>query len=232
MRRKSLVGTVADDLLDRIVDGTYPPGAALPSEAQIGEQHDVSRVTVREAIKILQAQSVIRIENGKGSFVNPVSEWKSIDAVVRVSAARGGDKVVAVQLLEVRRMFETAAAALAAPRISPAQLKQLRAALERMQRAHDVNDLSEFVASDLAFHEAVLEASGNVFLPAMLEPVARIIAERRTQTSSVPVIQEHAIAGHLGILDALASGDPESARRAMESHLDQTLKDLLVLVPE
>lgn len=230
MPRKSLVSIVADDLLERIVRGTLPVGSALPSEAEVGREQDVSRLTVREAVKTLQAQGVIRIENGKGSYVNPVSEWQSLDALVRRSAFERGDGDVAIQLVEVRRIFETGAAALAAPRITPAQLEQLRATLGRMRQAHEVNDIAEFVASDLTFHNAILDASGNVFLGAMFDPIARVIAEKREQTSRVPIIQEHAINEHQHILDALASGDAESARRAMHAHLDQTLDDLRALV--
>lgn len=232
MARKSLVGVVADDLLERIVHGTLCVDAALPSEAEIGREHDVSRMTVREAIKTLQAQGVIRIENGKGSFVNPTSRWTSLDAVVRVSAANSGERDVAVQLIEVRRIFETGAAALAAPRITPAELDDLKANLGQMRTGHATKDVAGFVAGDLSFHNVILKASGNVFLSTMLEPVARVIAEKREQTSRVELIQEHAIAEHQRIFDALSSGDSELSRQAMDAHLTQTLDDLLTLVPE
>jgi GntR family transcriptional repressor for pyruvate dehydrogenase complex len=230
MARRSLVSVVADDLLDRIVHGSLSVDAALPSEAEIGHEHDVSRMTVREAIKILQAQGVIRIENGKGSFVNPVAEWKSLEAVVRASAVGTSEGDVAVKLLEVRRIFETGAAALAATRVSPDELDRLSATLAEMRSAHATNDVARFVAADLAFHDVILRASGNVFLTAMFEPVAVIIAEQRVHTSRVPVIQEHAIVEHQRILDALSAGQSELSRSAMDRHVEQTLDDLRAFV--
>ncbi|UCR89989.1 FadR/GntR family transcriptional regulator [Mycetocola spongiae] len=226
MARISLVQVVVDDLLDRIISGTLPIDAGLPSEAEIGASHQVSRMTVREAIKTLQAQGVIRVESGRGSFVNPVATWTSIDAVLRYAVAGSGDSDVAVHLVEVRRLFETGAAALAALSRTEADLAELGAQLTLMRDAHTDNDVQKFVDADIAFHDVILHASGNVFLGVMFRPLTRILTERRAQTSRVPEIQSHAIAEHQGILDAITAGDAEASRLAMDSHMDQTLDDL------
>jgi DNA-binding FadR family transcriptional regulator len=234
MPRKSLASTVADALLDEIVRGDLAAGDSLPSEAELGGMHEVSRITVREAIKTLQAQGVIRIVNGKGSYVNPVGEWVSLDAVLRVTSAGGDDGDVAVQLVEVRRMLETGATALAATRRTDDDLALLEEYLAEMRAAHERNDVEAFVAADLGFHDVILRASGNVFLRVMFEPLTRVLAERRAQTSRVVEIQEHAIAEHASVLEALRAGEPEPARRAMDRHMDQTVDDLrrYVLAPE
>jgi len=183
-------------------------------------------MTVREAIKTLQAQGVVRVENGVGTFVNPVSDWTSLPAVLRALAVGNTDAEVAIQLIEVRRLFETGAAALAAQRRSDAEIEQLRVHLDEMRAAQVANDVDAFVAADLAFHNVILHASRNVFLGAMFEPLTRVLAERRRETSRVPEIQVHAIAEHQGVLDAISTGDAEKARMAMNSHMDQTLADL------
>lgn len=226
MARKSLVSIVADSLLDQIVQGSLGVDEGLPSEAEIGDLHDVSRMTVREAMKTLQAQGVVRVVSGTGSFVNPVSQWRSLDAVLRVAAVGATDRDVAEQLIEVRRMFETGAAALAATRRSDDDVESLAAHLDAMRRSHERGDVAAFVAADLAFHDVILHASGNVFLGVLFEPLTRVMAERRAQTSRVVDIQEHAIAQHRAVLDAIALGDPEASRRAMDSHMEQTLSDL------
>lgn len=230
MARKSLVAVVADDLLDRIVRGSIGIDEGLPSEAEIGDEHDVSRMTVREAMKTLQAQGVVRVESGKGSFVNPVAQWTSLDAVLRVAGAEASALDVAEQLIEVRRMFETGAAFLAATRRTDADLAALARHLDAMRAAHGVNDVAAFVTADLAFHDVILRASGNVFLGVLFEPLTRVMADRRTETSRVVAIQEHAIVEHDGILSALSRGDAEASRRAMDSHMDQTLADIRTYV--
>lgn len=230
MVRKSLVSIVADALLDRIIAGDLDVGAALPSEAEIGEAHDVSRVTVREALRVLTTQGIIRVTSGIGSVVTPLDEWQSLGAILRYQSARGDDGEVATQLISVRRMIESEAAALAAPRLSDAALEELAACVERMRQASAAQDVGAFVAADLHFHDLILRGSGNVFLAALLEPLTRVLAERRAQTSRVPEIQRHAIDEHSAVLGALDARDPARARLAMEHHMQQTLDDLRAYV--
>ncbi|NUP74825.1 MAG: FadR family transcriptional regulator, partial [Sinomonas sp.] len=120
MARKSLVGEVADDLLDRIVAGEFPPGALVPGELELSAQHEVSRMTVREAMKTLEAQRILSVQRGRGTFVNPVDRWNSLEALLRAAQAQVGNDAAAVQLIELRRMLETGASALAAPRMTEA----------------------------------------------------------------------------------------------------------------
>lgn len=80
--------------------------------------------------------------------------------------------------------------------------------------------------ADLAFHDVILRASGNIFLRVMFEPLTRVLAERRAQTSRVPEIQAHAIDEHSSVLAALRTGEAETARRAMDRHMDQTMDGL------
>ena len=122
MARQSLTSMVADDLLDRIVNGEFPPGATLPGELELALHHDVSRMTVREAMKTLAAHHVIRVERGRGTFVNPLSRWTSMEAVLRAAADGVNATAASIQLIELRRMLETGAAELAATRISPDEL--------------------------------------------------------------------------------------------------------------
>ncbi|MCI2959300.1 FadR family transcriptional regulator [Agromyces atrinae] len=226
MARKSLVSVVADGLLDRIVSGAIGIDEGLPSEAVVGAEFDVSRVTVREAVRSLTAQGVVRVVSGKGSFVNPVAQWESLDAVLRYISTSGIDGDVALQLIEVRRMFETSAAALAAGRRTDADLTELDRLLGEMRAAHESADVDRFVVADLAFHNVILHASGNVFLGVLFEPLTRVLADRRAQTSRVPQIQKNAIEQHALVAEALRTGESDAARAAMDSHMDQTLDDL------
>jgi DNA-binding FadR family transcriptional regulator len=99
-----------------------------------------------------------------------------------------------------------------------------------MQDAHDSNDLGAFVEADLAFHDVILHASGNVFVAVLFEPLHRVLETRRTQTSKIPDIQKHAIGHHRNILEALEARDPDRARAAMDAHMQQTLDDLRTYV--
>ena len=230
MARKSLVGVVADELLDRIIAGEFPPGSPVPGELELSARHDVSRMTVREAIKTLEAQHILSVERGRGTFVNPLSRWASLEAVLRAASEGTNDAATAVQLIELRRMLESGACELAASRISDADLETLRAQVESMRAAHEHHDVAAFVAADLAFHDLILRASENVFAAVLFAPLHRVLERRRTQTSEVREIQAHAIEQHGKIAAALATRDPRLARDAMDAHMQQTLDDLRTYV--
>ncbi len=225
MARRSRVDEVVDGLFDDIVARRLTADQALPSEAELGERFDVSRVTVREAVKTLQARGVVRVESGRGSFVQPLARWTSLGAVLAATSATG-DASAAEQLIELRRIFETGAAALAASRATTDEVDAIAADLDAMRAAHESDDLAAFVAADLSFHDRILAASRNPFLTVMFAPLTEVLSERRAQTSRVRVIQRNAIAEHGHVLDALRAGDPEAARRAMDRHMQQTLDDL------
>lgn len=232
MARKSLVGVVADELLDRIVAGEFPPGTVVPGELELSAKHEVSRMTVREAMKTLEAQRILSVERGRGTFVNPLSRWASLEAVLRAASEGTNDSAAAIQLIELRRMLETGACELAASRISDDEVVALHKYVAAMSAAHQVNDVAAFVEADLAFHDLILHASGNVFVAVLFEPLHRVLETRRTQTSKVPEIQEHAIGFHAAIADALESREPSRAREAMDAHMQQTLDDLKTYVLE
>lgn len=82
------------------------------------------------------------------------------------------------------------------------------------------------MAADLAFHDLILHASGNAFVAVLMEPLSRILEQRRDETSAVPEIQAHALKQHALVAAALPSRDLRHARAAMDRHMQQTLDDL------
>lgn len=229
MARKSLVSVVETGLLDRIVGQVYAIGAPLPSEAELAADFDVSRLTVREAMRSLSSQGVIAVVAGVGSSVQPVESWTSLDALMRYRSAHGGDDV-AVQLVAVRRMFETEAAALAAAHITDHDIETLASCVDAMRAASEAGDVGAFVEGDLRFHDLIMRRSENIFLATLFAPLTRILADRRAQTSRVPEIQRNAIVEHGRVLDALRARDAVAARAAMDGHMQQTLDDLQTYV--
>lgn len=221
--RTSLVETVTERLLERIVSGEFAEGAALPPEGVLAEQSGASRLTVREAVKVLASQQVLRPVQGRGTYVNPVDRWTSLEAIVRVQR---GDAVKAIaQLVEVRAMIEVGAAELFASRNTDGELDAMAGDLDRMQAAHDRTDVDAFVAADMAFHNRILEGCGNPFVPATFLPIARALQDARHRTSEVAQIREHAILEHGNIIKALRSGSAEQAGASMRAHLIQTRDD-------
>jgi GntR family transcriptional regulator, transcriptional repressor for pyruvate dehydrogenase complex len=222
----SLPERFADELLEDVISGRYPAGSALPPEGELAAAHGISRLSVREAVRILRAKNVLAVQRGRGTFVNVPEAWSSLDVLVRASAHGSSPGGVAERLLEARRMVEVGAVQLAAERRTAEHLGEMRASVAEMLAASVEGDVDLFVEADMAFHDTIMRASGNVFVPFLLEPFGALLIEARRQTSAVPQIQRNAIAEHERILAAVQAGDPRQARDAMESHMAQTQADL------
>lgn len=230
MPRPSRTHDAVDQLLDAIIVGTLTAGEQLPPEGQLAVDFGVSRLTMREAVRLLQAQGVIVQVPGSRHRIAPVGEWTGMDAVVRHARSAGQRRRSSIELLEVRMMIETGAAQLAARRRTDEQLATLEDSLERMHRMHDAGDVEGFVDADLVYHDTILRAAENRILIAAMLPLTSMLEETRGETSAVPEIREHALTEHRTVLDAIRSGDAVAARDAMASHMQQTHDDLVTLV--
>lgn len=221
--RESLVDQVRDVILDAVASGRYPVGSQLPPEDALAREVGASRLTTREAVKVLAAQRVLRSVHGRGTFVNEVSQWVAIDALMRLQPARTGE--VLRQLFEVRSLLEVGAARLFAPVATRDDLATMRHHLDVMRAAHEEGDSARMTAADLAFHAVILEGCANPFVSAALQPISRALVDARRETSKLPRMRQHAIDEHERVLLALAGGDPDAAAAAMAAHMRQTIED-------
>jgi DNA-binding FadR family transcriptional regulator len=226
--RPGRADVVAEQLLELVLDGTFPVGGALPSESELAQRFGVSRLTVREAIRSLVPTRVIDVQQGRSSLVNPTSRWSPLDGRLLLARSRvdGDPLLLPRRLLEARRAVEVAIVELAALRRTEAQLNRLRRLHQEMVDGHSRGDAIASAEADFAFHAALFEAADNVFLQALFEPLTSVLRAMRQETSAVPEFRSHAVDRHAAILRAVEAGDPQAARAAMEAHLDQTEQDV------
>ena len=161
----SLSAAIADAIRSDIVEGRLLVGDRLPSEAELADQHGVSRATVREALKRLAAQSLIRTERGAfgGAFVNHLSYEEARAQQVTTSTLLLGMNAISFQVAcEARYALERSCTALAAERRTDALLAAMRTEIDT-QAAPDLSD-EAFCASDVAFHRALVDCAGNEVL--------------------------------------------------------------------
>jgi DNA-binding FadR family transcriptional regulator len=161
----SLSAAIADAIRSDIVEGRLLVGDRLPSEAELADQHGVSRATVREALKRLAAQSLIRTERGAfgGAFVNHLSYEEARAQQVTTSTLLLGMNAISFQVAcEARYALERSCTALAAERRTDALLAAMRSEIDT-QAAPDLSD-EAFCASDVAFHRALVDCAGNEVL--------------------------------------------------------------------
>ncbi|MDO4887698.1 MAG: FadR/GntR family transcriptional regulator [Actinomycetaceae bacterium] len=229
---KDLVQQAVDGILDRIADERFVPGRALPGEAELAVELAVSRLTMREAVKVLRDRGVLDVVHGRGTYVRPRHEWKELGTLISITKRNSSLREVGLRLVELRRMIEVGAAGLAAHNRTEEDLVAIESHLGAMEAAGRESDVETTVQEDLAFHRAIMQASANPFILAVMASLEPTLREVRLITSALPDVRTRALGHHVQILDAIRAGDEEAAKDAMRSHMTQTRMDFSSAVSE
>ena len=225
---KSMHGRIVRELGLAILGGELAPGDRLPAEGELIASYEVSRPVLREAVRVLVAKGLVVSRQRAGAIVRPRSDWHLLDPDVLtwMIQTRPAPEFVAT-LMAVRRIFEPAAAALAAQSASDAQLDAIAEAYDGMAAARDRAALLE---PDLAFHRRIAEATGNELLAYIGNMLSLALRESIKLSSRLPNTHELSLPRHKAILTALQNRDAEAARRATLLQLDGTTSDLSVVI--
>jgi GntR family transcriptional regulator, galactonate operon transcriptional repressor len=220
--KRTLSEQLAADLGQDIVHGVLRPGDALPSEEVLLARFGVSRTVLREALQVLAAKGLLEARPRRGTSVRPRSAWSQLDPVLLEWHARlPADHPALRHLMEVRRIVEPSAAALAARRGGTHERGRIAAAYAGMEAAGA--DVEAFVRSDLEFHTAILEASGNQFLLPLAHAIrATLLASLRLTNPYAEENRTVSLPLHAAILAAILEGNEDAAAAAMKNHLDDT----------
>jgi GntR family transcriptional repressor for pyruvate dehydrogenase complex len=213
---------ISRQLLATIIAGHYKAGDMLPPERDLAAMFGVSRVVVREAITPLVARSIVTVRQGRGTTVNPLSEWNTLDPEVLLMLHGAS---IFPQLAVVRRILEPEIAALAAKNITPEQLEELRS----LSDLPDTDTVEQHVARDTTFHLMIAKATHNEVLPILLMSISELLSEVRRRNFHIPGEVMKAREWHQRIYHAIEQRDSEVARRVMADHLSQ-VETALVLV--
>jgi GntR family transcriptional regulator, transcriptional repressor for pyruvate dehydrogenase complex len=208
--------TLAGRLRAQILSGSLPAGTQLPVERDLAEQTGLSRTVVREALKMLAREGLVRTRvgrNGGTIVIRPTTSSivRSLDQF-----AQAGE-VKLDSLLEARELMEPLCAGLAAERRSDADLGELEQIQSRLQAA--VGDRAAFDPENIRWHIAVARAAANELLASFVEGLAGV---RRAGTEDRPLTAEmmgDIARAHARILEAIRDGDADAARRRMHRHL-------------
>lgn len=220
------VTSAVEKILEGIFSGSFTVEKPLPPEKELAEFLDVSRPTMREAVRALSIQGVLGVVHGSGTFVKPMTQWSGIGVIVQAMTRWESPRTLGLKLIEMRRMIEVGACGLAARNRSEADVEQLQQYLELFDRASEAGDVDTVTEVDLAFHDLILMASGNPFLPAVMQPLKTALASSRKHTSSDPKIRERARHHHGDIFAAIRDRDEQAAKDAMRAHMTQTRQDI------
>ncbi|MEL6639977.1 MAG: FadR/GntR family transcriptional regulator [Pseudomonadota bacterium] len=222
---KDLSAQIASAIRDAIVSGDLPVDERLPSEAELSEQFDVSRPTVREALKRLAAQSLIRTQRGAtgGAFVNRLRFEDAYGQQITTSTLLLSMNSVSFRTAcEARYALERACAPLAADRRTADHLATMRAEAHRQAQPGLTDEA--FCASDVAFHRALVDAADNPVLSYQLagaveamQPLMNMITFSARDRATIVEL-------HNQIADAIDSNDAATADALLVRLSDYTQK--------
>ena len=191
-------------LRERIIGMQLPPGAAL-SEKEITEAYGVSRTPVREALLRLSEERLVDIFPQYGTFVSRIRVDALKDAMV------------------IRSALERVTVREAAERANIRDVADLKRMLDRQRASDKANDVTEFHASDEDFHEAIAAIARHPNLWRVVRQEKAQVDRCRMLTLPMSGRRKHVIDQHIAIVEAIASGDPDGAERAMNAHLADVL---------
>ncbi|MEN6325382.1 MAG: FadR/GntR family transcriptional regulator [Syntrophomonas sp.] len=224
IKTKKIYEEIMEQLKDMISSGELKPGEKLPSERDMSDSLGVSRASVREALTALEALGILDIRPGEGTFVRETSVSRIFEPLAMVLAV---ERNPGAQMMEIRRILETEAAALAAERASEDNLSNIETILDKMKNTKIISEAVDF---DLKFHYSIAEASHNTILLRMMNTVADLMHHtfrgNRENFYADPVKGPRTIREHEAIAAAIRARNPVLAREKMLEHINHIEADI------
>lgn len=218
-------GIVAHDLGVAILSGKYAPGALLPGEIEFSEQLHVSRSVYREALRILIAKGLVESRPKAGTRVTQRDRWNLLDPDLLAWMFETEPQPDFIRdLFELRSIVEPAAAALAARRRTGEELSRMGHALEEMARHGLAAEAGR--EADQLFHRTMLRATRNMPLLALASTIEAAVGWMTIYKQRKRKLARDPVPDHRALFDAIADGDGEAARAAMNQLLRLAFLDL------
>lgn len=205
---------IVQQLGQEIVTGTYGADNPFPTEAELCRRLGASRSVLREAVKMLTAKGLLKARPRQGTWVEPEENWNLLDPdVLRWLLDRKFSAGLLLEFTQVRIAIEPLAASLAARHADAHAKAEIGAALDRMKAAERGED--DPLTSDIAFHVAILRASGNRFYAQLRDIIEAALRTSIQLTNRRKGVRLASIADHQKVADAIFAQDANGARDAM-----------------
>lgn len=224
MQKENLSQRTAETLRAQILEEKrYQYGEKLPNENELSEALGISRTTLREAIRILISEGLLVVKRGRGTFVaDQFDQYTDSSMDVQELFKM---KVTLRDLYETRLIFEPQAAALACKRATDKEIEQILALGEECQRQVKLNPQGkDRIASESAFHGAIIKAAHNDFLSQFMPTLTQTIEQTFALNYNLDVIAEDAYKDHILIMDFLKKRDGEAIKSAVTIHLHHAVQ--------
>jgi GntR family transcriptional regulator, transcriptional repressor for pyruvate dehydrogenase complex len=226
IERVPVVQQVVKIIREFILSGQTEVGKKLPTEKEYCESLNVGRGTLREALRILQANGLVEIKPGRGAFVARTEEADSSDIVEWFVK----NEVELKDCIEVRSAIEPLAIKLAISRCSDSDITQLERTHAKFTKAVEEDDILGVAKYDERFHNQIVEMSKNKLLISINKKVSEYVQTFRSKTFQVHQNVQNAIEPHSNIMRAMQERDSEAGELYMRKHIQRILEDLTVMI--
>lgn len=219
---KNLTHSIVQDLGKAIVTGIYSDKRPFPIESELCEHYQASRPVLREAVKMLTSKGLLAARPRRGTWVQSEAQWNLLDPdILGWILERKFSTRLLQEFTQVRAAIEPAAAALAAQAGDDSQHRLVALAIERMRAAERGED--DPLESDIAFHVAVLQATGNRFYAQFSDLTATALRFSIRATNRYKGVRLASIPDHKAVADAILARKPEAAAKAMRALIQEVL---------
>jgi GntR family transcriptional regulator, transcriptional repressor for pyruvate dehydrogenase complex len=222
IRKVRLSESVIDAIKEMISDNNLVPGDKLYSENELTRKLQVSRASIREAIRILEVTGVVTVKQGKGIYVADINEKKFEPFV---SWLKSNEQSI-TDNFEVRLIIEPKAAACAAEKADVHDIEKMDEALVHFAANAENQNTAEIIKRDRDFHRFLAGATKNATLHILMKSMATSLPNGWISSLHTPGRIAKTIQEHKAILDAVKNRDAEGAERAMKIHLENALADI------
>ncbi len=205
-----------------IADKDLKPGAKLPSERELCQALNISRASVREALRTLEIIGLIEVKPGSGIYFK---DWTG-DISIPLTTWLPNKTETLDEIFEVRQLIEPRAAGLAAERATPDIIKKMAASLNTFNQCVDADDLPGMILADTEFHRLVAMATENKTLTFLMSTMTRFLPEGWKATLKVPNRPVKTISEHEVIYEAIKNHDSGAAIQAMSGHLATAFEEM------
>lgn len=217
LHRESLAERVSALLREYIDTSDLKIGDRLDSESVLCSKFNVSRTTIREALRMLQAIDYVMIEPNKGAYIADKNRGES--SALNSWFLKNAGKLE--QIYEVRMIIEPEIAALATERGTQDDKIVMMGALAIFEEQIKADNLAGCTTYDEYFHNAIAKATHNDVLVEIMKTISNPLRAFRSHTFTLPSVKETTVLAHTKIADAIMSGDVNAAREAMRTHIEE-----------
>lgn len=215
--KETVVNQIINEIVDSIIKGRYQAGMKLPNEFELIEQMQVSRNSLREAMKILSAMGIVEIKRGDGTYVCSQMNPSMFDKVV-YSMIYGSS--TSLELLELRQVLDEATVQLAIEKANEGEIRELQENIGYMHQAIQEQDVEKMKQYDMEFHMLLIDSCKNVFFIRIMKGVYTIFENSIWANVSEEKMYSRAADYHQQILNCIKEKNYQGVRKAVRDSLE------------